>query len=148
MEIKSIPRLELIQVAEAVSREKSIEKEEVIVAMEEAIEKAARSKYGLERDIRANIDRKNGSINIAQFIEVVENVENESTQMTLKEAQRRNLNLEIGEFYKQVLPPIDFGRIAAQTAKQVISHKVREAERQRQYQEYKDRVGENVVSII
>ena len=148
MEIKSIPRLELIQVAEAVSREKSIEKEEVIVAMEEAIEKAARSKYGLERDIRANIDRKNGSINIAQFIEVVENVENESTQMTHKESMRRKLNLEIGEFYKQVLPPIDFGRIAAQTAKQVISYKVREAERQRQFQEYKDRVGEIVVGTI
>ena len=148
MEIKSIPRLELIQVAESVSREKSIEKEEVIVAMEEAIEKAARSKYGLERDIRANIDRRNGSINIAQFIEVVENVENESTQMTFLESQRRNLNLEIGEFYKQVLPPIDFGRIAAQTAKQVISYKVREAERQRQFQEYKDRVGEIVVGTI
>jgi N utilization substance protein A len=148
MEVKSIPRLELIQVAEAVSREKSIDKEEVIIAMEEAIEKAARSKYGLERDIRANIDRKNGSINIAQFIEVVENVENESTQMTVKESERRNLNLEIGEFYKQVLPPIDFGRIAAQTAKQVISQKVREAERQRQFQEYKDRVGEIVVGTI
>ena len=148
MEVKSIPRLELIQVAEAVSREKSIDKEEVLIAMEEAIEKAARSKYGLERDIRANIDRKNGSINIAQFIEVVENVENESTQMTFLESQRRNLNLSIGEFYKQTLPPIDFGRIAAQTAKQVISQKVREAERQRQYQEYKDRVGEIVVGTI
>ncbi len=148
MEVKSIPRLELIQVAEAVSREKSIDKEEVIIAMEEAIEKAARSKYGLERDIRANIDRKNGSINIAQFIEVVENVENESTQMTFIESQRRNLNLELGEFYKQTLPPIDFGRIAAQTAKQVISQKVREAERQRQFQEYKDRVGEIVVGTI
>ena len=148
MEVKSIPRLELLQVAEAVSREKSIDKEEVITAMEEAIEKAARSKYGLERDIRANIDRKNGSINIAQFTEVVEIVENESTQMTYKESQRRNLNVEIGEFYKQSLPPIDFGRIAAQTAKQVISHKVREAERQRQFQEYKDRVGEIVVGTI
>ena len=148
MELKSIPRLELIQVAEAVSREKSIDKEEVILAMEEAIEKAARSKYGLERDIRANIDRKNGSINIAQFIEVVENVENESTQMTYQESQRRNLNLEMGEFYKQTLPPVDFGRIAAQTAKQVISQKVREAERQRQFQEYKDRVGEIVVGTI
>ncbi len=148
MEVKSIPRLELIQVAEAVSREKSIDKEEVIIAMEEAIEKAARSKYGLERDIRANIDRKNGSINIAQFIEVVESVENESTQMTHLESERRNLNLAIGEFYKQTLPPIDFGRIAAQTAKQVISQKVREAERQRQYQEYKDRVGEIVVGTI
>ena len=88
MEVKSIPRLELIQVAETVSREKSIDKEEVMIAMEEAIEKAARSKYGLERDIRANIDRKNGSINIAQFIEVVENIENESTQMTLSESRR------------------------------------------------------------
>ena len=76
MELKSIPRLELIQVAEAVSRERSIDKEEVILAMEEAIQKAARSKYGLERDIRANIDRKNGSINIAQFTEVVETIEN------------------------------------------------------------------------
>ncbi len=148
MEIKSIPRLELLQVAETVSREKSIDKEEVILAMEEAIEKAARSKYGLERDIRAIIDRKNGSINIAQFVEVVDVVENESVQMTLQESQRRNLNLEIGEFYKQALPPIDFGRIAAQTAKQVISQKVREAERQRQFQEYKDRVGEIVVGTI
>ena len=148
MELKSIPRLELIQVAETVSREKSIDKEEVLIAMEEAIEKAARSKYGLERDIRANIDRKNGSINIAQYIEVVENVENESTQMTFQESERRNLNLAIGEFYYQTLPPIDFGRIAAQTAKQVISQKVREAERQRQYLEYKDRVGEIVVGTI
>jgi N utilization substance protein A len=148
MEVKSIPRLELLQVAEAVSREKSIDKEEVITAMEEAIEKAARSKYGLERDIRANIDRKNGSINIAQFTEVVEIVENESTQMTYNESQRRNLNVGIGEFYRQSLPPIDFGRIAAQTAKQVISQKVREAERQRQFQEYKDRVGEIVVGTI
>ena len=148
MEVKSLPRLELIQVAEAVSREKSIDKEEVITAMEEAIEKAARSKYGLERDIRANIDRKNGSINIAQFTEVVEIVENEYTQMTYNESQRRNLNVGIGEFYKQSLPPIDFGRIAAQTAKQVISQKVREAERQRQFQEYKDRVGEIVVGTI
>ena len=148
MEAKSIPRLELIQVAETVSREKSIEKEEVILAMEEAIQKAARTKYGLERDIRANIDRKNGSIDIAQFTEVVENLENELTQMTIQEAERKNLNLNIGDFYKQALPPIDFGRIAAQTAKQVISQKVREAERQRQYHEYKDRVGEIVVGTI
>ncbi len=148
MELKSIPRLELIQVAEAVSREKSIDKEEVILAMEEAIQKAARSKYGLERDIRANIDRKNGSINIAQFTEVVETIENEQTQMTLDESQRRKLDLTIGDFYKEALPPIDFGRIAAQTAKQVISQKVREAERERQFHEYKDRVGEIVVGTI
>ena len=148
MEVKSIARLELIQVAEAVSREKSIEKEEVIVAMEEAIQKAARSKYGLERDIRATIDRKNGAINIAQFTQVVDIVENDLTEMSLQEAQRRNLGIEIGQYYKQPLPPIDFGRIAAQTAKQVIAQRVREAERQRQYLEYKDRVGEIVVGTI
>tara|TARA_B110001452_G_scaffold88665_1_gene72647 strand:- start:745 stop:2265 length:1521 start_codon:yes stop_codon:yes gene_type:complete len=148
MELKSIPRLELIQVAESVSRERSIDKEEVILAMEEAIQKAARSKYGLERDIRANIDRKNGSINIAQFTEVVEIIENQLTQMTFYEAKRRKLTLQIGDFYKEALPPIDFGRIAAQTAKQVISQKVREAERERQFHEYKDRIGEIVVGTI
>ena len=78
MELKSIPRLELIQVAEAVSREKSIDKEEVMLAMEEAIQKAARSKYGIDRDIRANIDRKNGAIQIAQYTEVVENLKEEN----------------------------------------------------------------------
>ena len=148
MELKSIPRLELIQVAEAVSREKSIEKEEVISAMEEAIQKAARTKYGIDRDIRAIIDRKNGSIVIAQYTEVVENIENESTQMTFQESERRNLDLSIGQHYKEVLPQIDFGRIAAQTAKQVISQKVREAERQRQFKEYKDRIGEIVIGTI
>ena len=91
--MENIPRIELIQVAEAVAREKLIDKEDVILAMEDAIQKAARSKYGLERDIRADIDRKNGSINIAQFTEVVEKIENEATQMTYQEAQRRNLDL-------------------------------------------------------
>ena len=148
MEMKSIPRLELIQVAETVSREKSIDKEEVILAMEEAIQKAARSKYGLERDIRASIDRKNGSIYIAQYTEVVDIIDNELTQMTNEESKRRNLNLEIGDFFIEPLPHIHFGRIAAQTAKQVISQKVREAERQRQFHEYKDRVGEIVVGTI
>ena len=148
MELKSIPRLELIQVAEAVSREKSIEKEEVILAMEEAIQKAARSKYGIDRDIRANIDRKNGAIVIAQYTEVVEAIDDEAIQMTFQESERRKLNLSIGDFYKETLPQIDFGRIAAQTAKQVISQKVREAERQRQFQEYKDRIGEIVIGTI
>ena len=148
MELKSIPRLELIQVAEAVSREKSIDKEEVILAMEEAIQKAARSKYGIDRDIRANIDRKNGAIVIAQYTEVVEAIDNEAIQMTFQESERRKLNLSIGDFYKETLPQIDFGRIAAQTAKQVISQKVREAERQRQFQEYKDRIGEIVIGTI
>ena len=148
MELKSIPRIELIQVAETVAREKSIEKEEVILAMEEAIQKAARSKYGIDRDIRAIINRKNGAITIAQYTEVVQEIENESTQMSLEESKRRNLNIEIGDYYIENLPPIDFGRIAAQTAKQVISQKVRDAERQRQFKEYKDRVGEIVIGTI
>lgn len=144
----NLPRIELIQVAENVAREKSIDKEDVLQAMEEAIQKAARSKYGSERDIRALINRNNGAIKIEQFTEIVENVEDETNQMTLKEAIRRNPKLEVGDFYIQSLPPIDFGRIAAQTAKQVISQKVRDAERQRQFNEFKDRVGEIILGTV
>ena len=144
----NLPRLELIQVAENVAREKLIDKEDVLLAMEEAIQKAARSKYGVERDIRAFINRNNGSIKIQQFTEVIQNVEDEATQMTLNEAHRRDKNLKIGDFFVQNLPPIDFGRIAAQTAKQVISQKVRDAERQRQFNEFKDRVGEIILGTI
>ena len=144
----NLPRIELIQVAENVAREKSIDKEDVLQAMEEAIQKAARTKYGAERDIRALINRSNGSIKIEQFTEIVETIEDETNQMTLKEANRRDSNLKIGDFYIQSLPPIDFGRIAAQTAKQVISQKVRDAERQRQFNEFKDRVGEIILGTI
>ena len=144
----NLPRIELIQVAENVAREKSIEKEDVLLAMEEAIQKAARSKYGSERDIRASINRNNGSIKIEQYTEVVDIVEDESKQMTLKEANRRDSSLGLGEFFVQSLPPIDFGRIAAQTAKQVISQKVRDAERQRQFHEFKDRAGEIILGTI
>ncbi len=144
----NLPRIELIQVAENVAREKSIDKEDVLQAMEEAIQKAARSKYGAERDIRALINRGNGAIKIEQFTEIVETIEDETNQMTLKEAIRRDPKLKIGDFYIQSLPPIDFGRIAAQTAKQVISQKVRDAERQRQFNEFKDRVGEIILGTI
>ncbi len=144
----NLPRIELIQVAENVAREKLIDKEDVLLAMEEAIQKAARSRYGTERDIRATINRNNGSIKIEQFTEVVEVIENESTQMTLKEAERRDENLKLGDFFVQALPPIDFGRIAAQTAKQVISQKVRDAERQRQFLQFKDRVGEIILGTV
>ena len=148
MDTSSIPGLELIQVADVVAREKSIEREEVMVAMEEAIQKAGRAKYGLDRDIRAMIDRKSGSITLERWIEVVEEVEDDATQMSVAEGAKQEPSLALGEFWRQSLPPIEFGRIAAQTAKQVISQKVRDAERARQYEEYKDRVGEIVVGTV
>jgi len=141
-------RLELLQIADAVAREKSIEPEEVLEAMEMAIQKAARSKYGLEHDVRAEIDRKSGDIKLARYLEVTDEIENEVTQVTPKEAQAMQEGAVAGDFIIDPLPPIDFGRIAAQTAKQVIVQKVREAERKRQYEEYKDRVTEIVNGIV
>ena len=146
--MENIPRIELIQVAETVAREKLIDKEDVIIAMEDAIQKAARSKYGLERDIRATINRNNGAISIEQYTHVVEDVQDESTQMSLEEALRRDQSLKIGDYHKKVLPPFDFGRIAAQSAKQVISQKVRDAERLRQYNQFKDKVGEIILGTV
>ena len=153
MDIDAIPaagydRLELLQVADVVAREKSIEREEVLEAMEEAIQKAASSKYGQEHDVRAQIDRKSGDIRLARYLEVVDEVENEITQLTVDQAQKRKPGAEVGDFLVDALPPIDFGRIAAQTAKQVIVQKVREAERQRQFGEYKDRIAEIVNGIV
>ncbi|HYM30659.1 MAG TPA: transcription termination factor NusA [Candidatus Cybelea sp.] len=144
----SLNRLELLQVADAVAREKSIEKDIVLGAMEEAIQKAARSKYGIENEIRAEIDRKTGEIRVARLLEVVDTVENDATQIKLVDAVVRNPDAQIGDFILEPLPPIDFGRIAAQTAKQVIVQKVREAERERQYGEYKDRIGEIVNGLV
>ena len=129
-----MPRAELLNVADTVAREKGIEREEVLEAMEQAIQKAGRSKYGQENDIRAEIDRKSGEIRLARYMEVAEEIENESTQLTLAEAQRRQSDLRLGDFLIDPLPPIDFGRIAAQTAKQVIVQRVREAEREQQFE--------------
>ncbi|HAW33260.1 MAG TPA: transcription termination factor NusA, partial [Alphaproteobacteria bacterium] len=154
----ALPRPELLQVADAVARDKGIEKDEVLTAMEFAIQKAGRSKYGLEHDIRAAISRKDGSITMARFIEIVPDdaeidVENEEAQMTYKKYlaspwHRKYPNLKVGDFIVDPLPPIDFGRIAAQTAKQVIVQKVRDAERIRQYNEFKDRIGEIVNGVV
>ncbi len=144
----SLNRLELLQVADAVAREKSIEKDIVLGAMEEAVQKAARSKYGVENDIRAEIDRKTGEIRISRLLEVVEVVENEATELLLADALVRNPDAQIGDYLMEPLPPIDFGRIAAQTAKQVIVQKVREAERERQYGEYKNRISEIVNGLV
>jgi len=141
-------RPELLQVADVVARDKGIEKEEVFEAMEQAIQKAGRSKYGHEHDIRAVIDRTSGEISLARYLEVVEEIENEATQLTLDSARRRKEDAQLGEFLVDPLSPIDFGRIAAQTAKQVIVQKVREAERHRQFHEYKDRIGEIVNGLV
>src|SRR5690606_14394786 len=109
------------------AREKSIDRDDVLVAMEQAIQKAGRSKYGHEHDIRAQIDRKTGEIRLIRVLEVVENVENEYTQIPLKSALRKKPDASVGDLLIDELPPIDFGRIAAQTAKQVIVQKVRES---------------------
>lgn len=140
--------MELLQVADAVAREKNIDRDIVIEAMEEAIQKAARAKYGHDHDIRATIDRKGGLIDLKRYREVVETVEDEVRQMTVKEAQRIKKDAALGEFLIDDLPPLDFGRIAAQTAKQVIVQKVREAEREKQFHEFKDRVGEVINGVV
>jgi N utilization substance protein A len=146
--ILTYARPELLQVADTVARDKGIDKDEVLEAMEQAIQKAGRSKYGQEYDIRAEIDRRTGEIRLLRFREVVETVENEATHIPLPAAKRLNAEAEVGDFITDPLPPIDFGRIAAQTAKQVIVQKVRDAERQRQYSEFKDRVGEIVNGLV
>jgi len=136
--------MELLHVADVVAREKSIDRDEVLTAMEQAIQKAGRSKYGHEHDIRAYINRKSGDIELRRYRQIVETVEDEATQLDAKDAAKRWPDKKVGDFVVDDLPPIDFGRIAAQTAKQVIVQKVREAERHRQFEEYKDRVDEIV----
>ncbi|MDN7352830.1 transcription termination factor NusA [Acetobacter senegalensis] len=144
----SVSRPELLLVADAVSREKGIEREEVLEAMEQAIQKAGRAKYGHEKDIRATIDRRTGEVRLSRWTEVVEQVENEETQIPLAIARKFQPEIKAGEYLVDPLPPIDFGRIAAQTAKQVIVQRVREYERKRQYNEFKDRVGEIVNGTV
>ena len=141
MSVTSANRIELLQIAEAVAREKLIEPELVIAAMEDSLAKAARSRYGAEYDIRANIDPKSGELTMERCRTVVEEVENSFTEITLKEALKIKSDAEIDDVLKDSLPPLDFGRIAAQSAKQVIMQRVRDAERARQYEEFKDRVN-------
>ena len=144
----SANRLELLQIADLVAREKAIDKDIVLEAMEEAIQKAARSRYGAENEIRAQIDKNTGDIRLFRVLEVVEEVEEPAVQISLEDARYDKPDAEIGDYLASSLPPMDFGRIAAQTAKQVIVQKVRDAERQRQYDEYKDRVGEVVTGVV
>jgi N utilization substance protein A len=144
----AIARPELLLVADAVAREKSIDRDEVLEAMEQAIQKAGRAKYGHEKDSRATIDRKTGDVRLSRWTEVVEAAENEDTQIPLHIALKFKPEIKLGEFIVDPLPPIDFGRIAAQTAKQVIVQRVREYERRRQFAEFKDRVGEIINGVV
>jgi N utilization substance protein A len=144
----SANRLELLQIADAVAREKSIDRKIVIEAMEDAIQKAAKSRYGAENDIRCEIDPKSGETKLTRVLEVVAQVENDATQITLADAKRRKSEANIGDLIAETLPPLDFGRVAAQNAKQVIVQKVREAERERHHNEYKDRIGEIVNGTV
>ncbi len=150
MAITSANRLELLQIAEAVAREKMIEPNLVIEAMEDSLGKAAKSRYGAEYDIRAHIDRKTGELSMERCRTVVEDEEYENTftELTLEEAREIDADAEIGTVLSDALPPMDFGRIAAQSAKQVIMQKVREAERERQFDEFKDRVGEIINGVV
>ena len=144
----SVNRPELLLVADAVAREKQIERDDVLEAMEQAIQKAGRAKYGHEKDIRAVIDRKTGDVRLSRWTEIVETVENEETQIPVAIAKKFAPEKEIGDFLVDPLPPIDFGRIAAQTAKQVIVQRVREYERSKQFNEFKDRVGEVINGVV
>jgi len=144
----SANRLELLQIADAVAREKSIDRKIVITAMEDAIAKAARSRYGSETEVRAEIDAKSGDLKLLRHMAVVEAVENPSNQIALDDARRRHPAAQIGDIIADPLPPLEYGRIAAQSAKQVIVQKVREAERDRQHEEYKDRIGDIVNGIV
>jgi N utilization substance protein A len=146
----SANRLEILQIAKAVAEEKSIDQRIVIEAMQEAIEKAAKAKYGQEHDIRAKIDPATGEQTLWRVQTVVADaeLEDEAKQLRLSEAKKIDPALNIGSELTEELPPFDFGRVAAQTAKQVITQKVRDAERERQYNEYKDRVGEVINGIV
>ena len=150
MEASYLPRTELLQVADALAREKGIDREEVLVAIEQAVQNAGRAKYGQELDIRATIHRQTGEISLYRYITVVEEVEDEHVHVTVEEAGRREPGQawQEGDFIIEDLPPVEFGRIAARAAKQVISHRVHQAEREREFREYRDKVGEIVNGMV
>jgi len=141
-------RLELLQIADAVARDKSIDKSVVLTAMEEAMQRAAKAHYGAENDIKVDIDPKTGETHVSRYLHVVEMVDNDKIEISLADARRRNPDAQIGDIIAETLPPVDFNRINAQNAKQVIVQKVRDAERERQYDEYKDRIGEVVHGVV
>jgi N utilization substance protein A len=147
----SANRLELLQIADAVAREKSIEKEIVIEAIEEAVQKAARSRYGAEHDIRVHIDPKTGETTITRVVTVVDDeepIENTYAFKSLADAKLDDKDAFVGKTYEEILPPFEFGRVQTQMARQVVTGKVRDAERERQFEEFKDRVGEIVNGVV
>lgn len=142
-------RAELLAIADSVAREKLIDRGIVIEAMEDAIQRAARARYGQENDIRAKLDPQTGDLRLWRVVEVVEeSPEDYYKQIDLKGAQKLKADAAVGDFIVDPLPPIEFGRIAAQAAKQVIFQKVRDAERERQFEEFKDRVGEIITGVV
>ena len=148
---RGLDKLELLRIVEAVANEKSIDKELVIGSMESAIQKAALTKFGNDNNIEVIINRENGEIKIHKVLEVVEKVEDSAREVTLDQAKKitpENENLKVGEKIYEELPQIDFGRIAAQSAKQVISTRVREAEKNRQYEDFIDKQGQILSGII
>ncbi len=146
----SANRQELLQIAEAVAREKSIDKTVVIASIEEAIQKAARNRYGADHDIRVAIDPRSGEMTITRVVTVVDDelVENEYAQKSLTDALADDKEAFVGKEYVETLPPFELGRVQTQMARQVVTHKVREAERERQFDEFKDRVGEIVNGTV
>lgn len=153
----SANRLELLSIADAVAREKSIDREIVIDAIEEAIQKGAKSRYGAHHDIRAKIDHKTGELSLTRHVTIVaddwqpeDELEefNDSAMVRLRDALKRDAEAEVGKEYVEVLPPFEFGRVQTQMARQVVTGKVREAERANQYEEFKDRVGEIVNGTV
>ena len=148
---RGIDKQELLRIVDSVANEKSIDKELILNSMETAIQRAAYSKFGYENSIEATINREDGSIKIQKVLEIVESVEDPVKQISLKQAEnldKKNKNLKIGDKIYEELPQIDFGRIAAQSAKQVISQKVREAEKNRQFEDFKDKQGQILSGII
>ncbi|WP_221793494.1 transcription termination factor NusA [Aquisediminimonas sediminicola] len=144
----SANKAELLAIADAVAREKLIDREIVIEAMEDAIQRAARARYGAENDIRAKIDPRSGDMRLWRVVEVVEEVDDYFKQVNVADGQKLQPGCVVGDYIVDPLPPIEFGRIAAQAAKQVIFQKVRDAERERQFEEYKDRVGEIITGVV
>ena len=143
-------KVELLRIAEAVALEKSIDKEIILTSMESAIQKAAKTRFGSENDIRAKINRENGDITLHKVLTVVEKPENLDNEISLLDAKKlkKEENVKIGDEIFEELPPVDFGRIAAQTARQVITQSVRNAERERQYNDFIDKKGEILSGIV
>jgi N utilization substance protein A len=144
----SANRLELLQIVDAVAREKSIDRTIVLASMEDAMQKAARSRYGQETDVHAEINPKSGEIRFTRHLLVVDRVENDAIEISLVDAQRKNPSAQIGDMISESLPPFDYGRIPAQASKQVLVQKIREAERDKQYEVFKDRIGDIINGAV